>query len=163
VVGHRVYWGLRGLHQLQSDGQDPVHSVQVCEQVVLIANRSIQNLVQPHQEELLNTSVPVVYYDSASVAALDNATPIPSSRTTGIKLTDLSNLIYTSGTTGMTKGVMKFRAREITTRPSNRPSPGPETGYVNVYLSAPLSRCGTQYLCDAMDRCWQYCGSWAKI
>jgi len=81
----------------------------------LIAERSIEDLVEPCRKELTNAGVETIYYDRNLLESLKDRRPIPISRNSSIQSGDLRSLIYTSGTTGLPKGVMMLCGRYLNT------------------------------------------------
>ncbi|KAL2434054.1 Very long-chain fatty acid transport protein [Exophiala dermatitidis] len=91
------------------------HSVKLCDARYLLADRAVQNLVDPCIPELSASNVQTIYYDENFMAALSDRTPLPKSRQQKLRPDELCSLIYTSGTTGMPKGVIMLRGRELNT------------------------------------------------
>ena len=89
--------------------------VQLCDSRYLIAEREIQNLVEPIRDDLEKANTGVLYYDQLFLESLADATPLPRERTKGIKPDDIRSLIYTSGTTGLPKGTMMLTGRDLNT------------------------------------------------
>lgn len=81
----------------------------------MIAERSIEDLVEPCRKELTNAGVETIYYDRNLLESLKDRRPIPISRNSSIQSGDLRSLIYTSGTTGLPKGVMMLCGRYLNT------------------------------------------------
>ncbi len=81
----------------------------------MIADRDIRHLVEPCGDDLAKAAVETAYYDEASLAALNDTTPIPAARSASVLSSDVHALIYTSGTTGLPKGVMITAGRWINT------------------------------------------------
>ncbi|KAK0906427.1 hypothetical protein LTR57_017797 [Friedmanniomyces endolithicus] len=92
-----------------------VHSVKLAEARYMIADRDIRHLVEPCGDDLAKAAVETAYYDEASLAALNDTTPIPAARSASVLSSDVHALIYTSGTTGLPKGVMITAGRWINT------------------------------------------------
>lgn len=92
-----------------------VHCVQLCKSRYLIADSDIQSLVDPIMPDLQSAGTKVLYYNAEFFASLQNVTPLPVSRSQGIKPDDLRSLIYTSGTTGLPKATMLRTGRELNT------------------------------------------------
>ncbi|KAK5693256.1 hypothetical protein LTR17_025151 [Elasticomyces elasticus] len=88
-------------------GNPLVHSVKLAEARYMLAERGVEHLVEPCQDDLRAAGVETVYYDQAFLELKSDTTPLPKSRTSSILFTDLRGLIYTSGTTGLPKGVMR--------------------------------------------------------
>lgn len=76
------------------------HSVKLCGAKHLIAERSIDNLVGPHVNELQEAGITTTYYDQTFLESLRDTSPLPEARRTGISAQSVRSLIYTSGTTG---------------------------------------------------------------
>ncbi|WPH03819.1 Hypothetical protein R9X50_00670200 [Acrodontium crateriforme] len=96
-------------------GTPLVHSTKLCQSRFLIAEKSVENLVEPCREDLEKSGIQVVYYDQSFMEALSDRTPIPRERNSGIAPDSLRSLIYTSGTTGLPKGVMMLTGRAVNT------------------------------------------------
>ncbi|KAK2736588.1 hypothetical protein FQN55_001602 [Onygenales sp. PD_40] len=92
-----------------------VHCVKLCEARYLLADRGVEGLVKPCQEELEAGGVKTIYYDLEFIAGLGDNTPVPQSRRTKVSTEDLAALIYTSGTTGLPKATRLIRRRELIT------------------------------------------------
>jgi acyl-CoA synthetase (AMP-forming)/AMP-acid ligase II len=73
------------------------HCVKLCDARFLIAERSVEALVEPCKEELREKGCEIVYYDQQWLEGLRDQTPIPRERSKAIKSGDLKGLIYTSG------------------------------------------------------------------
>lgn len=94
------------------------HSVKLSDARYLLADRAVQNLVQPCEADLAAANVQTIYYDDRFMASLPDdprGTRLPRERQQGIRPDELASLIYTSGTTGMPKGVIMLRGRELNT------------------------------------------------
>ncbi|SMR57628.1 unnamed protein product [Zymoseptoria tritici ST99CH_3D1] len=87
------------------------HSVKLCEPRYIIADKETAERLEPCRADLEASGVTIIYYDEALFATFRDSTPLPSSRTQGIKSSDTRSLIYTSGTTGLPKGVMMISGR----------------------------------------------------
>ncbi|KAK5707187.1 hypothetical protein LTR17_020929 [Elasticomyces elasticus] len=109
-------------------GNPLVHSVKLAEARYMLAERGVEHLVEPCQDDLRAAGVETIYYDQAFLESKNDTTPLPTSRTSSILFTDLRGLIYTSGTTGLPKGVMskkvpfrlKILLRLLTSPPIDR-------------------------------------------
>ncbi|PGG96584.1 hypothetical protein AJ79_09533 [Helicocarpus griseus UAMH5409] len=92
-----------------------VHCVKLCEARYLLADRAIEGLVRPCEEELKKENVRTIYYDADFIASLKDTTPILQERRAGIGMEDLASLLYTSGTTGLPKATRMIRHKETAT------------------------------------------------
>jgi acyl-CoA synthetase (AMP-forming)/AMP-acid ligase II len=81
----------------------------------LLAEKAIENLVEPCRDNFEADHVQIQYYDDDLVSSCLDSTPLPVSRTSSIQPTDLRELIYTSGTTGMPKATFISAGRWINT------------------------------------------------
>lgn len=81
----------------------------------LIAEKAIEQLVEPCRDNLAAENAQIQYYDNDLVNFGPDTTPVPASRTAGIQATDLRQLIYTSGTTGLPKSTVITAGRWINT------------------------------------------------
>ena len=95
--------------------QPLVHCVKIAGSRFLLAETDRRQLVQPCEEELRGAGVETVYYDAQSISLLSDSTPIPRSRNTGIRPSDIRSLVYTSGTTGMPKATIVTTGRYLRT------------------------------------------------
>ena len=95
--------------------QPLIHSVKIADARYLITDEESAHNVTPHEDELRSNNIQPIYYTAESIAALQDTTPLPQSRRSGIRPDSLRNLMYTSGTTGLPKATMVLTARELTT------------------------------------------------
>jgi acyl-CoA synthetase (AMP-forming)/AMP-acid ligase II len=91
--------------------QPQVTSFQLCEPRYMIADKETSPRLEPCRADLEKAGITIIYYDEAFFTSFRDTTPIPRSRTVGIKANDTRNLIYTSGTTGLPKGVNMITGR----------------------------------------------------
>ena len=121
LVVPQIWYALEGIGACTAftnsnlTGNPLVHSVKLAEARFLLAERGVEHLVEPCQDELSAAGVKTVYYGQALLDSLDDTTPLPAERTFNIAFTDVRGLIYTSGTTGLPKGVMLTAGRWINT------------------------------------------------
>lgn len=112
----------------------------------LIAERDIENLVEPCREALDKDQIQIQYYDGTLVDHCNDTTPLPTSRRSGIQATDMRELIFTSGTTGLPKATIITAGRWINTARGMaqylKLKPGD-----NMYTCLPLYHGAAQGLC----------------
>jgi acyl-CoA synthetase (AMP-forming)/AMP-acid ligase II len=89
-------------------GTPLTHSVKLCECRYLIAERSMDNLVGPHVDELSQGGVTTIYYDQGLLESFTDSTPLPEERRKDIDAMEIRHLIYTSGISphGVNSGVV---------------------------------------------------------
>ncbi|KAI0172552.1 fatty acid transporter [Hypoxylon sp. FL1284] len=92
-------------------GKALVHCVKLSGARHLLADSDVRQLVSPVEDELVSAGAQTIYYDTEFFNTFTKKEPLPASRRTGAKPTDVVSLIYTSGTTGMPKGTIITRAR----------------------------------------------------
>jgi acyl-CoA synthetase (AMP-forming)/AMP-acid ligase II len=78
-------------------GTPLTHSVKLCECRYLIAERSMDNLVGPHVDELSQAGVMTIFYDQDLLESFTDSTPLPEERRKDIDAMEIRHLIYTSG------------------------------------------------------------------
>jgi hypothetical protein len=81
---------------------------QLCQARYLLAERSLDNLVGPHVDELKEAGTTTVYFDQALFEGLTDTTPLPAHRRSGVKPDEVRSLIYTSGTLVKTNEAFGF-------------------------------------------------------
>lgn len=91
------------------------HCINLCHSKHLIADRSVQEAVEPSRGVLEKRGTRISYYDQAFFENLLDTTPVPRERTRGLKATDVRSLIFTSGTTGLPKGTMMLTGKQLLT------------------------------------------------
>lgn len=123
-----------------------VHSVKLCGARILLADREVQSLVGPCEEELKGAKVETVYFDEALIGSLSDRTPLPKDRRAGVDPAGTLRLIYTSGTTGLPKGVKMTYARELLSGEMISSYLGLKPG-VRMYTCLPIYHVSGHSLC----------------
>jgi acyl-CoA synthetase (AMP-forming)/AMP-acid ligase II len=123
-----------------------VHCVEISGAKHLLADRAVQNLVDPCHEALRKTGKMVTFYDNDLAGSLADATPLPAERRAGLSPTGVARVIYTSGTTGLPKGVMLARTRELVSAKSISQYLQLKPG-VRMYTCLPLYHVSAHNLC----------------
>lgn len=124
-----------------------VHSVKLCGARYLLADRAVEALVRPCEEELAKEGVKTVYYHDGFTSSLQDARPLPASLRQNLSPAGLARLIYTSGTTGLPKGVMLARARELVAAKGVSEYLNLQPGVTRMYTCLPLYHVSGHNLC----------------